>query len=136
MKNLLFASLILIFGCSQLSDDPTDLEIDFGFAVNRPVISNTGNVYSFVVNADDFALRDEGKVEMDSALVLSVVVDGYDGGSLRFSVFDHDSSVVLDRELTSNIVISEFPAFSARSVITHFENFTGRVTIALRKNEQ
>ncbi len=134
MRKFLLLPLILLLSCDEIADDIVGLETALDLSKNTPVISNVGDVYSLVVNADNFSLHDVAKVEMDSALVLSLTVAGYSSGTLYFLVYSEDSLVVFDREVSSNVVISEFPPYSARSLSVSLQDFSGKVSLSLTED--
>ncbi|MFY0605950.1 MAG: hypothetical protein JXR10_04490 [Cyclobacteriaceae bacterium] len=135
MKKMLLVPLMLFFGCDEISDDLSGIDASLEMVKNVPVISNVGNVYSLVVNAEGFSMQDSSDVKMDSSLVLSIAVADYTSGSMRFSVFAEDSSIVFDRMITSSIVISEFPPSAARSISMIMEDFSGKVSLSLTEGE-
>ena len=131
MKKILLLPLILFFSCDEISDDSSEIDAALDMAKNIPVISNVGNAYSLAINAVDFSMQDNSDVKMDSSLVVSIAVADYSSGSMQFSIFAEDSSLVFDRMITSSTVISEFPSSAARSISVVMENFSGKVSFSV-----
>ena len=132
MKKLLvfLLPLALCFvGCS----DTDDIEnLDVNFANNIPVTTNTANAFSYVVRAKGYSQQINSSLNFDStAFVMSLVIAEYSEGEMGLAVYNEDSSQVYQQQISSNMVLTDFPEFLPTALNLNLDDFSGSVTVTM-----
>ncbi|WP_421870969.1 hypothetical protein [Marinoscillum sp.] len=130
MKNILILCLSLaVFSCV----DPTELDdMDVELVENIPVTANTPNAFSYVIRANEFSQQMNSSLNFDSAsFVMSLVIADYSNGSLLLSIYNEDSSQVYRQQVSSSMVLSDFPAFRPTALELTLDDFGGSVNLAI-----
>lgn len=130
MKNILILCLSLaVFSCV----DPAELDdMDVELVENIPVTANTPNAFSYVIRANEFSQQVNSPLNFDStSFVMSLVIADYSNGSLLLSIYNEDSSQVYRQQVSSSMVLSDFPVFKPTALDLALEDFSGSVNLAI-----
>ena len=130
MKNSLYLlSFLVVFSCV----DPQDMEdMNVDLVQNIPVMANTSNAFSYVIRANDFSHQVNSSLNFDStAFVVSLVIAEYSQGTIALAVYNEDSSQVYQQQISSNMVLADFPEFLPTALDMNLEDFSGSVTVSI-----
>ncbi len=134
MKKIFFIVVLLfslfILSCnlfnSSNNDNPT---------INSPIIANVEDAFSYVVDAVNFSdsLYNELNFQNDQT-VFTYTTIGYDGGSVRITVFDSDTTQIYQDTITSNEVVAQELQTKPKFIEIVLKNFDGLFELALARD--
>ena len=122
-------SIFNLTGCNRNNVIGSNLGV-----YNIPVLANTPNAFSFLVNAYNYNYSDSHLLQINAdTLTVAITITGHSNGTGSIIVKDDKGESIYQKSFESGIVATDVFKISAepKSVNLSFSNYTGKITIAV-----